>query len=218
MKQIQLLLFVLYLLSGLQLYSQSEEYKGKPWNDKPQVIPGKIECEYYDLGGEGIAYHDSDSVNNGSGKLNPANGDFLNEFRMKEGVDISYTKDNNIDNNGFGLVAPKMKQLYVGWTEPGEWINYTVEVKQTGNYKVGLMYTSNSNGGISLAFDGKDLTGTLNIPTTHNDKDTVAWRQWHHWNYIETLATVHLEAGKHVLTLHTVRNGNMNYDFLEFKQ
>ena len=45
---------------------------GKPWQNKVQEISGRIECEYYNEGGEGVAYHDSDSVNNGSGKLNPA--------------------------------------------------------------------------------------------------------------------------------------------------
>jgi len=42
-------------------------YTGKAWHDSIQVIPGKVECEKYDVGGEGIAYHDADSVNNGSG-------------------------------------------------------------------------------------------------------------------------------------------------------
>ena len=74
------------------------------WNSTVQKIPGKVQCEFYDLGGEGQAYHDSDSINNGSGKLNPANGSFLNEFRMNEGVDISYTKSNLIDNNPFNIV------------------------------------------------------------------------------------------------------------------
>jgi hypothetical protein len=96
----------------ITLFSSSFMYKianlGKPWQNKPQPIPGKIECEYYDLGGEGIAYHDSDSINNGSGKLNPANGSYLNEFRMNEGVDISYTKSHDIDNNPYSKVFPKM--------------------------------------------------------------------------------------------------------------
>ena len=46
----------------------------------------------HDTGGEGVAFHDSDAKNNGSGNLNPANETILNEFRMKEGVDTSYTK------------------------------------------------------------------------------------------------------------------------------
>src|SRR6478735_11901083 len=109
---------------------------GEPWRQKPQEIPGRVECEFYDIGGESVAYHDTDSINNGSGKLNPANGNYLNEFRMKEGVDISYTKSNNVDNNPFNQHEPVLNQLYVGWTKPGEWINYTIKVKETALYRV----------------------------------------------------------------------------------
>jgi hypothetical protein len=190
---------------------------GKPWQNKPQHIPGKIECEYYDLGGEGIAYHDSDSINNGSGKLNPANGSYLNEFRMNEGVDISYTKSHDIDNNPYSKVFPKMDQLYVGWTKPGEWINYTVKVDRTAVYKLGLMYTANGDGIIAIDVDGKEIVKDLKVTSTHNDRDTVQWRQWHHWNKTDSLATVKLKKGIHVLTLHVVANGNMNFDYLEFR-
>lgn len=190
---------------------------GNVYNNSIQQIPGKVQCEYYDIGGEGVAYHDADSVNNGSGKLNPANGTLLNEFRMKEGVDISYTKERDIDNNPYNIVEPLMGQLYVGWTMPGEWINYTVNVNKTGIYTVGLMFTASGDGGISLWLDGKKLTGEILVPSTRNEKETVAWRQWHHWNRIESLAEFKLTKGIHVLTLKTVSNGNMNYDYLEFR-
>ncbi len=99
----------------------------------PQIIPGRVQCAYYDLGGEGIAYHDTDAKNNGSGALNPADGSYLNQFRMDEGVDTSYTKfHDQIDNNPYNLVPPPEGQLYVGWTEPGEWFNMTVEVERPG--------------------------------------------------------------------------------------
>ncbi len=192
-------------------------YSGKPWQNKPQQIPGKVECEFYDLGGEGVAYHDSDSINNGSGKLNPANGNYLNEFRMKEGVDISYTKSHDIDNNPYSKVFPKMDQLYVGWTKPGEWINYIVKVNRTAAYKVSLMYTANGDGTIALDVDGKEIAKDLKITSTHNDLDTVKWRQWHHWNKADSLTVVKLEKGIHVLTLQVMTNGNMNFDYLEFK-
>src|SRR5665213_224910 len=89
-------------------------YKGVPYSDSqyrdgPQKIPGKVYCAYYDSGGEGVAYHDSDAKNNGSGGLNPADRSYLNEFRMKEGVDTSYTKfkrDPQIDDNPFEKVQP----------------------------------------------------------------------------------------------------------------
>ena len=211
-------LVMLFILYGHQL-SAKEKYNGKVFEDSIQQIPGKIQCEFYDLGGEGVAFHDSDPVNNGSGKLNPADGTFLNEFRLKEAVDISYTKfrDPAIDNSPFNLVEPGKNQLYVGWTEPGEWINYTVNVYKSGTYSIGLMYTASGDGSISLVSDGKKLTPELRIPSTRNDQETVDWRQWHHWNYIDKLATVKLKKGIHVLTLRTVSHGNMNYDYLDFK-
>lgn len=200
-----------------KLETNIHKYKGKPWNNQPQQIPGKIECELYDLGGEGIAYHDDDSVNNGSGKLNPANGTFLNEFRMKEGVDISYTKGNNIDSNPYNLVEPKLGEFYAGWMKPEEWINYTINVNETGIYTVGLMYTASGDGEIALFLDGKPITKPLFIPSVRNEKETIDWRNWHHWNRIDELTTVALKKGKHILTLKTISNGNMNYDYVAFK-
>ena len=56
-------------------------YRGQPYRDAvyhggPQKIPGRVQCAYYDLGGEGVAYHDTDATNHGSGGLNPANGNY----------------------------------------------------------------------------------------------------------------------------------------------
>jgi hypothetical protein len=198
-------------------------YQGKPYQDSkyhggPQIIPGRVQCAYYDLGGEGVAYHDSDAVNNGSGKLNPADGTYLNEFRMHEGVDTSYIKFHDvIDNSPYDLVQPPEGQLYVGWTVPGEWFNLTVEVEQAGVYSIDLLYTSNRGGTISLDRNGKALVPAINIIATRNDKDPVAWRQWHHWNVMTNVAEVKLPKGVSVLTLHVVTEGNMNLAYLDFK-
>jgi len=201
---------------------QKPQYQGKPFHDSvysggPQAIPGRVKCAYYDLGGEGIAYHDSDAKNNGSGALNPANGTYLNEFRMNEGVDTSYTKfRDQTDNSPYDLVQPEEDQLYVGWTEPGEWFNMTVRIKKAGTYAIGLMYTSNRGGSISFDLNGKKLTDPLPIKSTFNAADPLAWRQWHHWNKMENIAQVHLPKGINVLTLRVVDQGNMNFDYLEF--
>jgi len=212
------ILTILLAVIGLESNAQVN-YKGKAFKDNIQQIPGKIQCEFYDQGGEGIAYHDKDTINSGSGRLNPADGTLLNEFRMNEGVDISYTKfrDPAIDNNPYNVVEPIKDQLYVGWTEPGEWINYTVNINKSGTYSIGLMYTASGDGGISLYMDEKQLTPELKVPSTRNDNEPVAWRQWHHWNRIEKLTTVKLKKGIHLLTLKTVSNGNMNYDYLDFR-
>jgi hypothetical protein len=62
-------------------FSQSflSQYKGLPYHDSrsssgAQTLPGKVLCAYYDLGGEGVAYHDADAKNHGSGELNPPDG------------------------------------------------------------------------------------------------------------------------------------------------
>jgi hypothetical protein len=200
-------------------------YKGTPYSDNiyksgAQVIPGKLQCEYYDFGGEGIAYHDSDTINSGSGHLNPADGSYLNEFRIREAVDISYTKfrEPPMDNTQYNLVMPEKDQLYVGWTAPGEWTKYTIDVKADGNYRLGLMYTSNQNGKISFSVNDTDLTGPLLVPSTFVAADSVGWRQWHHWNYIDNLANIHLKKGLQTFTIHTVDIGQMNYDFINFQR
>ena len=199
------------------------KYKGTPFHDShylggAQKIPGVVHCALYDLGGEGVAYHDSDAKNNGSGGLNPADGTYLNEFRISEGVDTSYTKfHDQIDNSPYDLVVPPENQLYVGWTAPGEWSNITVQVDRAGVYTADLLYTSNRGGTISLDVNGKDATGPLTIPTTFNASDPIAWRQWHHWNLTPGLAKVRLPAGKSVLTVHILTEGNMNLAYFDFK-
>jgi hypothetical protein len=201
-----------------------QDYKGTPYQDTryqggAQKIPGRVECAYYDLGGEGVAYHDSDAKNHGSGELNPADGTYLNQFRMDEGVDISYTKfHDQIDNNPFNLVQPPENQLYVGWTEPGEWFNSTVQVARADVYAADLLYTSNRGGTISLDVNGKDASGPLTIVSTFNAADPIAWRQWHHWNVMRNIVRLRLPAGKNVLTIHILTEGNMNLAYFDFKK
>jgi hypothetical protein len=218
MKNNLLTLFILCLCLGIGTFKTMAQagYTGKAWHDSIQVIPGKVECEKYDVGGEGIAYHDADSVNNGSGKLNPNDGTYYNTFRINEGVDISYTKVGGTDDNPYNKVEPKMKQLYVGWTSPGEWIKYTVQVKETGFYEGAIMYTANADGKIAIDVDGKPWLEPVLIQSTFNTAETLAWRQWHHWNKQAIFSRLKLEKGKHVMTLKTVDKGGMNYDFIEF--
>lgn len=200
------------------------DYKGKPYADSrlqgPQQIPGDVLCAYYDRGGEGVAYHDTDAKNHGSGELNPVDGSYLNQFRMDEGVDTSYTKegrDPQIDDNAFEAVTPPPNLLYVGWTEPGEWFNVSVDVAKTADYTVDLLYTSNHGGMIRLDVNGEAASDPIAIESTYNPADPLAWRQWHHWN-LERIARMHLEEGPHVITVRVLEQGNMNFAMLEFRK
>ena len=179
-----------------------------------------MQCAFYDWGGEGVAYHDTDADNHGSGELNPANGSYLNEFRMGEGVDTSYTKFNQatvIDGSPYNVVTPPADQLYVGWTEPGEWFRVTVDVAKAGTYRGDLLYTSNRGGSIGVDVNGV-ATGPFTIASTFDAKEPVAWRQWHHWNVAKGLVTLKLPAGRSVLTVRVVSGGQMNLASIAFRK
>jgi hypothetical protein len=202
------------------------QYKGTPYQDSryqggAQKIPGTVMCAYYDLGGEGVAYHDSDPENHGSGELNKDDGSYLNEFRMHEGVDTSYTKFGHatpIDDNPFNKFVPPAGLLYVGWTEAGEWFNITVQAAKAGEYTADLLYTSNRGGAISLDVNGAPATGPLKIVSTFDDAEPVEWRQWHHWNLARNLVKVELPKGLSVITVHILAEGQMNLATLEFRK
>jgi hypothetical protein len=202
------------------------QYKGTPFHDSryqggAQPIPGKVLCAYYDLGGEGVAYHDSDPENHGSGELNKADGSYLNEFRKNEGVDISYTKFGRtppIDDNPFNKVEPPADLLYVGWTEAGEWFNITVDVAKAGEYSGDLLYTSNRGGAILLDVNGEPATGPLAIHSTFDETDPLEWRQYHHWNLDRDFVDLRLPKGKSVLTVHILAEGHMNLAAFDFRK
>jgi len=213
----------------------SGAYPGVPYHDDrykggPQVIPGKLQNEYYDTldvssaqkaagTGEKITYHDTDNKNDGSGSLN-GKGNYNKEFRISESPDISYTKFNNpgnlIDDSTYNIVKPEPDSLYLGWIAPGEWVKYTVEVQTEGDYTLNILFTSKFGGHISFESDGVDITGPLAIPVTANATDPIEWRKAHHWDKINNLGKFHLKKGRQVLTLHFIDKPVMNFDYMEF--
>jgi PKD repeat protein len=93
-------------------------------------LPGRIEAEDFDYGGEGVAYHDEEPANLGG------------VYRPAEGVDIEPMPD----STGFN----------VGWVRPGEWLRYTVDVSTPGAYTVRLRAASRwGEQSLSLELDGE---------------------------------------------------------------
>ena len=178
-----------------------------------QAIPGRVECAFYDLGGEGVAFHDTTPINILSAVLNQQAihqrshaTPYHWNFRKEEGVDISYVKD-FADLNHPNNPDPPVNQLYIGGTEDGEWCNYTVEVTSPGAYKIIAAY-GNIAGMKPLRFsvDGKPaaecacpvITGSM-----------------HKWTREEIGRITFPEVGVHLLTLHYERGYNLGY--LEFE-
>jgi hypothetical protein len=192
------------------------DYQGKPFADGfhrtgPPNIPGIVQCALYDLGGEGVAYHDTDAINNGSGKLNLETGhqrahagSYVWNFRKDEGVDLSFVKD-WADLNHTNLVSPHINQFYIGWTEDGEWCNYTVNLLKPGNYRIKALYAFQANS-ISFDVNGKPAAACkLPAPTA----------SYHHWNLAEIGTIRFPEAGLQLLTFH-YNKGN-NFAYFEFE-
>ncbi len=114
-----------------------------PFLGTPTPIPGQIEFENFDNGGEGVAYHDLDTANQGGAT-----------YRAGEGVDIQATPD-----AGGGY--------QIAYAQAGEWLKYTVNVNTTGTYSFDLRVSQKAAGGqLHLEIDGQPLGSTINIPNT----------------------------------------------------
>jgi hypothetical protein len=125
--------------------SQSPYNRSDPW-----PIPGTIQAEDYDTGGEGVAYHDTSDGNDGT-----------NPYR-RDDVDIASSPDEDTDTP------------IIGWTADGEWLEYTVDAESKGTYDLTFRVASdNSNGAtIHVESDGTDVTGPVEIPNTGG------WHSW----------------------------------------
>ena len=105
-------------------------------------IPGIIQAENFDIGGEGVAYHDATATHEGSG------------FRTNSTVDIEACTD---AGGGYN----------VGWTANGEWLNYTVDVTVAGTYAIALRSAAlNTGGAVQFYVDNVAATSVINLPVT----------------------------------------------------
>jgi hypothetical protein len=212
------------LILVLFLAAIPADYKGQPFQDShyksaPQVIPGVIQCALYDLGGEGVAYHDTDAINHGSGELNhqsfhmggpggpltshcePGVPEYICYFRENEGVDISYTKS-FADFSHPNLYDPPKQQLYIGWEADGEWTNYTVNVKTAGVYTIDALYGKAANT-LEFSLDNQPAA-SCKLPIDTGD--------WHKWNKAMDCGRITFPStGLHLLTLHYNANNNLAY-------
>ena len=114
---------------------------GTPYGGAARPIPGTIQAEDFDDGGEGAGYHDSDAANSGGA------------YRTT-GVDVEVTGDTGGAFN-------------VGWLSGGEWLQYTVDVSAAGTYDVSFRVASATAGGtLHLSAGATNLTGTVTVPGT----------------------------------------------------
>ncbi|MBD3320314.1 MAG: carbohydrate-binding protein [Chitinivibrionales bacterium] len=110
-----------------------------PFHGGAMTVPGIMQAEDFDLGGEGNAYHDSET------------GNTKGKYRLNEDVDI--------DEGGSGYMITS--------TETGEWLVYTIQTATAGTYPVFVNAANGTSAGsFTLFLDGENITGPIAQGTT----------------------------------------------------
>ena len=160
----------------------------EPYGGAAATLPGKIEVENYDEGGARKAYYDMDSENKG-------------KVYREDGVDIEEIKcDGEASGKCYGI----------GYTQVGEWLEYTVNVATAGEYFLTLRAAAGGNSGSVLLFvDDKVITDTIAIPQTA-DND---------WSVYKNVSAgkVKLDAGEHILKI-AITGSYANIDWINIDE
>jgi hypothetical protein len=153
-------------------------------SDVTYVRPGD-----FDLGGEGVGFHDSNSDHDpGSSGAN---------YRTNLGDYASAAMD--IEGDGGNI----------GYTNDGEWLMYTVDVRDEGNYEIDWYISVNGSGAAChVEVDG---TSSDIYPMVNNSN----WSDWRYYCERNGIAppVYHLTPGKHTLK-YVWNGGSYNYNGL----
>ena len=151
------------------------------------TLPGIIQAEDYDVGGQSVSFSDKDFVNEG------------NVYR-EDGVDVvglgcsdsAMTKD----CNGYAI----------GYTQTGEWVEYSV----TSVIASKLVFRANAATGLEggsfvLFIDGKAVTDTVKVPQGED---------WNTYAFVDG-ETSEIAKGDHVLRIQFT-GSYVNLDWIKF--
>ena len=151
-------------------------------------LPGTLEAENFDTGAEGITYHDTDTKNEGTNSYRTDGG----------GVDIVSC------TGGYAI----------GYTSSGEWLEYTVDVKEAGVYSYDATVSSGvTSSSFSLSLNTNDglvkLTDAVAVPC-------VTANNWDTYRVVHGRLLVPLEAGKQIIRVN-ITGSSCNIDKFVFK-
>ncbi len=111
-----------------------------PYGGTARAIPGTIQAEDFDNGGQNIAYYDRTIGNAGL------------KYRLTEAADIGNSS--------------KESSYYLGWTQANEWLKYTVNITASRNYTLELRVAAGAAGkSVRIEIDGTTIA-TVSIPNT----------------------------------------------------
>ena len=154
---------------------------------QPVALPGIVEAENFDVGGPNVSYVDNDNWNRGNEHNTPCRS------------------ETQVDTGRHGVDGCK-----INWNQPGEWLNYTIEVAATGTYNIVAATSAfNWGGNYVIEIDGQVITNSQ-VPASWN---------WDTFSQTTIADSVYLEKGVHVMTLRIISDGPEGYvgDFDYFK-
>ncbi|MDR3245956.1 MAG: carbohydrate-binding protein [Prevotellaceae bacterium] len=145
----------------------------------------------FDLGGEGVGFHDSNTSHDpGSGGAN---------YRPSRGDTQSAAMDTEGDGGN------------IGYTNAGEWLAYTVDVMNEGDYEIDWYISVNGdNASCRIEVDGV----SSDVYKLENNNNWSDWRYYCERNSINP-PKFHLTVGKHKV-MYYFSGGDHNYNGLRF--
>jgi O-glycosyl hydrolase len=156
----------------------------EPFGGKAVELPGKIEAENFDIPGTGKenkTYNENDADDHGE-----------TNYREGTGVDI----------------YKKATGYIVGYNQEGEWLEYSVNVKEAGDYTFfAAVASANATSSFNMTLDGKELTGDISVPKNDGEEN--------YDDYNKVQKNVTLPAGEHILRF-TVTGSWMDVDYFTF--
>lgn len=154
------------------------------YNGEMHSIPGKIEFEDYDEGGQNRAYYDEDMENQG-------------EQYRNDRVDIVTVLPENDPAEGYAI----------GYTSEGEWMEYSVNIKETREYEFETRVACGLNtSGIQLYLDNKEISQNIEVPNTED---------WDTYTIVKGKTTTELSEGEHILKV-MLTGAYANLDWIRF--
>ncbi len=214
MKKLALGFGLFVALIGSRAYAEVPAgYQGTPFKGSPATIPGRIDFENYDEGGQNVAWRVDDHTGNfGQG------GCAANDYRMgTPHPQLCLTNNaNEVDTYSSGpMLGQKYpsdampQSIYIGYTHGADWVKLTVNVTKAGMYKLSSTWGSEPSGADAIKFQisfNDMLKADVELPGTGG---------YHNWVAYPDFATVTLDAGVQVLQF-APKSMHLNYDYLQF--
>lgn len=171
------------------MFRQTKENTSKPF--KNHQIPGKIFATEYDLGKMGIAYEDKD---------------FINLWVSDPSKRSEWNSGNQMRNDGVDIYKSEDNEYYVGKTETGEWLQYTITSKSDKAYTFDIKYSSENDTKIRIEDASGKQIATVAMKSTGGNEN---------WQTVSAKG-INLRKGENKIRIYFENNG-VNLKYFEVK-